>query len=272
MIDFQIEMEKLFHKNQLIPRIRQEFKKESDFFEPIFKEASLTDDFGYDLLVQVSLHRRVTIDILVGILRKHYQSDVSDGCQDIADAILRACEANLMHYNPTSQEVITRFQITDDLQEELDRYQYPLPMVVPPLPLRTNKDTGYYTHKGSVILRDNHHNQDVCLDHLEKLNSIKFRLNMDVATTIKNKWRNLDKQKPDETRKDYEKRYKAFEKYDRTAHDVLLHLGIATGGEFYLTHKYDKRGRTYCQGYHVSYMAAPWNKAVIEFANQEVTK
>ena len=40
---------------------------------------------------------------------------------------------------------------------------------------------------------------------------------------------------------------------------------------FYLPHKYDKRGRTYCQGYHVSYQGAAWNKAVIEFANEEVT-
>ena len=73
-----------------------------------------------------------------------------------------------------------------------------------------------------------------------------------------------------ETRADFEKRRRAFEKYDRTAKDVIGLLQ-QEGSEFYLTHKYDKRGRTYCQGYHVTYQGAPWNKAVIEFADQEVT-
>jgi len=40
-----------------------------------------------------------------------------------------------------------------------------------------------------------------------------------------------------------------------------------------LTHKYDKRGRCYSQGYHVNPQGNDWNKAVIEFAEKEpVTK
>ncbi len=122
-----------------------------------------------------------------------------------------------------------------------------------------------------MILRQNHHDEDVCLDHLNQVNTTRFRINQDVATTIKNRWRNLDKPKADEPEGEYQKRVKAFEKYDRTAFDVMNHLGLATEGEFYLTHKIDKRGRTYCQGYVVNYQGTPWNKAVIEFANQEVT-
>ena len=43
---------------------------------------------------------------------------------------------------------------------------------------------------------------------------------------------------------------KQFEKYDRTAKDVI-DLLIQEGNEFYLTHRYDKRGRTYSQGYQI---------------------
>jgi len=37
-----------------------------------------------------------------------------------------------------------------------------------------------------------------------------------------------------------------------------------------MTHRYDKRGRVYCMGYHVNYQGTPWNKAVIELADKEM--
>ena len=109
----------------------------------------------------------------------------------------------------------------------------------------------------------------MCLDHINRMNRLKLTINQDVVTLVKNQWRNLDKAKDGETREDFEKRKRAFEKYDRTSRDVIK-LIQQEGEHFHLTHKYDKRGRTYCQGYHVSYQAAPWNKAVIEFADKEL--
>ena len=38
---------------------------------------------------------------------------------------------------------------------------------------------------------------------------------------------------------------------------------------FYLTHKYDARGRVYCQGYHLSYQSDDFTNALIEFAEGE---
>lgn len=265
MLEFQIEIERLFHKNQLFPRIKDEFLDCDGFFETIITEHEIDLEFGFDLLVQMVLHKRAHLPTLVGVLRKHFDGD----CQKTADALLKAAEANLVDWNPVTKQFIIRYDITPDVQEELDRYQFPLPMVVEPKELKTNEDTGYYTSKNSVILRKNHHDEDVCLDHLNRINKIRFRVNQKVATTIKNRWRNLDKPKPDEEIGEYQKRVRAFEKYDRTVHDVMEHLGLANEGEFYLTHKYDKRGRTYCQGYHVNYQGTPWNKAVIEFANKE---
>ncbi len=46
---------------------------------------------------------------------------------------------------------------------------------------------------------------------------------------------------------------------------LMMHSNV-----FHMTHKYDKRGRTYSQGYHVNYQGNPWNKACIEFADKEV--
>lgn len=267
MLEFQIEIERLFHKNQLFPRIKGEFTQYPVFGQKMTKH-EIPVEFGYDLLVQMVLHKRAKLEVLVGILRKHFNGD----SQATADYILKAVQADLIDWNPVTRQCIVRFDITPDVQQDLDRYQFPLPMVVEPKELKTNEDTGYYTHRNSVILKNNHHGFDVCLDHLNRMNRIKLRLNMQVAKTIKNQWRSLDKPKPDEDQKEFQKRVKAFEKYDRTTHDVLDHLGLSNEGEFYLTHKYDKRGRTYCQGYHVNYQGATWNKAVVEFAQGEIVE
>ena len=267
MEQMQIDMEKLFHKNQLQPRIKAEFTAADLPFREVMTKHGLDTQFGFDLLVQMVLHKRAGLPILVGILRKHFKGDN----QATADALLLACQIDLVDWNPTTEQFIVKYDITQDVQDDLDRYQFPLPMIVEPRELKTNHDTGYFTSRNSVILKNNHHDKDVCLDHLNQMNRIKLTLNNDVAAFIENSWRNLDKPKPGEDRKDFDKRKKAFEKYDRTARDVMAHLEIA-GGEFHLTHKYDKRGRVYCQGYHVSYQGNSWNKSVIEFANQEIVE
>ncbi len=265
MIEFQIDIEKLFHKNQLFPRIKREFEDIPNLRSHLLAN-KIQADFGFDLLIQMVLHKRADLPTLVGILRKHFNGD----CQAAADELLKCAQADLVDWNPTSRQFIIRFDISADVQADLDRYQYPLPMVVEPLEITTNRDTGYYTHQNSVILKHNHHDRDVCLDHLNRANRVKFKLDMDTATTIKNSWKSLDKPKADEDYKSYQRRVKAFDKYNRTTHDVLDHLGLASGGEFYLTHRYDKRGRTYSQGYHVQYQGPTWNKAVVQFANEEV--
>jgi DNA-directed RNA polymerase len=63
-------------------------------------------------------------------------------------------------------------------------------------------------------------------------------------------------------------RRKAFEKYDQSSKDVM-HALMGIRDRFWLTHKYDRRGRTYCVGYHINYQGTSWNKAVVEFANKE---
>lgn len=268
MIEFQIEIEKLFHKNQLIPRIKGEFTAEEGL-EAFMLSKNIKPELGFDLLTQMVLHKRCQLPVMVGILRRHYDGHPNQS-QQTADQILLCVENDLADWNPVTRQLILKFEITPDVQEEIDRFQYPMPMVVEPRVLHKNTDTGYFTGSGSVILRHNHHDEDVCLDHLNRSNKIKLRLDMDTAQAIQNSWGNLDKPKPEEEYGEYQKRVRAFEKYDRTARDVLDHLGIATGGEFYLTHKYDKRGRTYCQGYHCTYQGPTWNKAVIAFANEEI--
>ena len=264
LIAHQRELEKLYNKNQLIPRIKAEFLncEQFDFCE-YMQEKDIPIGFGMDLLVQMALHKRCTLPILAGILDKHFNYP-----QKTTDMIRRCAEADLVDWSPTLKVFVVKFTISADVQEELDRFQFPLPMVTLPALVKTNRDTGYYTSSGSIILKKNHHEDDVCLDHINRMNRLKLTINQDVVTLVKNQWRNLDKAKDGETREDFEKRKRAFEKYDRTSRDVIK-LIQQEGEHFHLTHKYDKRGRTYCQGYHINYQGAPWNKAVVHFADAE---
>lgn len=262
---YQLAMEKLFHKNQLVPRIKGEFEnsKDPDFLGQMDKY-NIDRAFGLDVLTQMVLHKRAPVKVLVGILRRHF-----DDSQRTMDELYKCVEANLVDWNMMTEQFIIRIDISADIKEELDRYQYPLPMIVPPLKLKDNSSSGYLSGASSVILKNNHHDDDVCLEHLDRMNAIPLSINHITANLIKNEWKNLDKPKEDEDIRDFKRRQKQFEKYDRTAKDVMVHLEIADN-RFYLTHKYDKRGRVYCQGYHVNYQGTAWNKAVIEFADGEI--
>jgi len=101
------------------------------------------------------------------------------------------------------------------------------------------------------------------------MNSIPLTINQSVVELIDNEWSDLDVRRPKETQADYDKRVKAFKRYDACSKDVITAL-TQMRDKFWLTHKYDRRGRVYCQGYHVNYQGNPWNKAVVEFADKEL--
>lgn len=264
-INTQIDLEKLFNKNQLIPRVKSEFINCKEFnFIDWFNEIEIPVAFGFDILTQMAIYKRTNLPTLVGLLRHHFKDS-----QQTVDMILKAAQHDVLDWNPQYRLFIVRYTISKDVQREIDTYQYPLPMVVEPRKIKSNSDTGYITNQGSVILRNNHHDGDVCLDHLNRMNKIKLTINQDTASMIKNEWRNLDKAKPGESVESFDARKRAFDKYNRVSKEVIDTLDTC-GNEFYLTHKYDKRGRIYCQGYHCTYQGNSWNKAVIELADKEI--
>jgi hypothetical protein len=266
LIELQYEIEQLTSKNQLMPRLREYFGPSSQpLIHQLVESVGMPIDFAVDALVQIALHKRMIPASMIGILLKHNPDDA----QWVSDCLHAIVGLGLIKYDTERNQLIVVYDIPSDLQRELDSFQYPLPMVCEPNELRNNRDTGYILSRNSAILRDNYHDGDICLDHLNRMNKVALRINTDTAGMIANRWRNLDKPKPDEDIRDFHKRKKAFEKFDSTV-KLVMRLLYEAGNLFYLTHKYDKRGRTYCQGYHVNYQGAPWNKAVIELANPEV--
>lgn len=265
----QLELELLFSKNQLLPRLREELCT-SDILEYL-NQCELDPFFTIDLMAHMIVHRKAPIGVLVGILKSYHTSyhPIEIALQTTAEMILDAVSAGLVSLDTSNMTLTYIVDVDYEIHCELEKYQYPLPMVIEPRKLNHNKQSGYLTHKESVILKRNHTEDDVCLDHLNRMNSIALTLNTDTARMVQNSWRNLDKRKPGETHQDLMDRKKAFNKYDRVSREVIESLDLMSK-EFWLTHRYDKRGRTYCQGWHVTYQGTDWNKAVIEFAKKEL--
>lgn len=273
----QAQLELLYSKYQLHKCIAREAVDAGA--EEDLTAMDIPVDFGVDLIVQMVLHKRADVSTLVGLLKKHF-TDHENPAQACADMLFKAVGQDVVDLDElfvnddeTGQRVrkhifVVRHDISHELQEKLDQFQYPLPMIEEPKTVIHNRQTGYQTITGSLILRNNHHEDDICLDHINRMNQIPLALNTDVIAFVQNKWRNLDKAKPGESYHKFKARKAAFEKYDRTSRDVLAAL-LAHGNRIWLTHKYDKRGRTYSQGYHVNYQGADWNKACIEFADAE---
>lgn len=266
----QCELETLFNKNQLLPRMRKEFMTEE-----VLKHCQETEihyPFALDLMAQMALHKRANVETLVGILARHFD-DQESPYQACADMLWMAVEADFVDFDTFSEQFVFKYDVTDEVKVELERFQYPLPFVVEPKPVHSNEDTGYFTSKGSILLKNNHHEDDVCLDHINRVNKMKLRINSDTARMVKNQWKNLDHPKQGETKEEFEKRVKAFEKYDRVSREVMESICLTDENQgFWLTHRYDKRGRTYAQGHHVQYQGTAWNKAVVEFYDKELVK
>lgn len=261
----QHSLEELFNKNQLIPKLRSVFY-DNELLK-IMEQHEIHPIFGVNFLVQISLHKRANVATMVGVLRHYFAT-----AQEVAEELMKCVDADLADFDDETEMFIVLYEVNKDVQEELDRFQFPLPMVIPPKELKENTDSAYLTAgRDSVILKSgNHHDGDVCLEHLNHINQIKLSINEKVMALVRNSWKNLDKKKADETVQEFRQRQRAFEKFDRTAKDVMSLL-LSEDNELYLTHKYDKRGRTYCQGYHVNYQGNPWCKATVEFADKEVT-
>jgi hypothetical protein len=228
-----------------------------------------------DLLAQLVLRKRTPIETLVGILGpKHFAKDpdntTTEELQACADCLIQCAE--LYFFALIDGKAVILIDIDDDVRAELDLMQYPLPLLCPPETVEHNQMVGYYTDasgRKSILLNGNAHNFDVCLDHINRVNETRLTINVRTTAMVRNSWADLDHQKPGETFEKYQRRVKAFEKYDAHAHEVLNFLEL-NDNVFWLTHRYDTRGRTYAQGYHVNPQGNDWNKAVVEFADKEL--
>ena len=274
-MDFENQqmIETCFNARQTQAMLRTELLGSSDVIEAV-QRSGLDEEFALDLLAQMILHKRTTVPTLVGLLKFHFEH-CHNPWQGCTDGLKHAVIMDLVDYDPQRDQFIVRFDITQQTQDLLRQYQYLPPMIVPPLAIKddgTNRGSGYLTVRtDSLLLQDNHHVGDICVDSLNRFNNIPLAINEEIVKGIRNEWKHLDKPKDGESFEEYQKRLKAFERYERDSFFTIA-LMIEMGNQFWLTHKVDKRGRTYAQGYHITTQGDCWNKACLELYNEELVQ
>lgn len=242
---------------------------QDDFISLIPEEIELRDRRIYaKILTQVYLHKRMNIPTIVGCIRHSCES-----AQEASDFVVRAINNKWIKYDSNRKEVLVRYAPEDEIVKKMEQFQFPPPLLVKPKPIKRNTDSAYYSIPSDNIVLNRKYvpkdlKQDFCLDHINKMNQIAFKLNMDVVDAIDNHWEGTMHPKEGETPEDFQKKVKAFQKYDRNAHH-LIKMIEDTGNRFHLAHHYDKRGRIYSQGYYINYQGNDWCKACIEFADEE---
>lgn len=156
------------------------------------------------------------------------------------------------------------------------------PMIVAPKQLKSNRDSGYFTLKESLILgNNNHHDGDICLDVLNLISSVPLKLDADFICNNEEEMKEIMsadlilEENPDMTDEEAIEeanfRIAMFEMFKKQSQEVY-NLLINNGNKFYLNQKVDKRGRVYAQGYHVSTAGTSYKKATVELYVEEIVE
>lgn len=192
-------------------------------------------------------------------------SDKAESIQTVAELLAVLCYTDAFDIRKASRSaslvIINRMPLSDRLKGFIADSQYLPPMVCEPEPLVNNHSSGYLTHNDSLILgKGNHHDGDLCLDVLNTQNRVALKLSVEFLC-------NVEEEPTFEL--DSAEKVDQWGEYKRQSYQ-LYHLLVTQGNKFWLTHKPDKRGRIYAQGYHISTQGSSFKKASIELAHEEV--
>lgn len=183
-------------------------------------------------------------------------------------------------------EILNRLKLPDSIVVFINQSHYMPPMVCEPLELENNYDSGYLNIKESLISgKGNHHDGNICLDVLNTLNRVALKLDMDFLLSVEeepSKEFTIERVIKDAIEdgkylSDAQAAVIVKAQLDNWHHfkpqsEKVYKLMYDLGNEFYLTHKVDKRGRIYAQGYHISTQGTPYKKAMVELANEELVE
>jgi hypothetical protein len=125
-------------------------------------------------------------------------------------------------------------------------------------------DKNWHEDYGHRVLggRCNHHNEDICLDHINRMNAIPYQLNKPLLRKYE--------EAPTFALDTREKR-EQWQHFIRNSYRKYIEVS-KKGNCFFLNHNADKRGRCYAQGYHLNTQGSSFKKAVIQLAEAEIVE
>jgi hypothetical protein len=194
----------------------------------------------------------MTYQAMIGYIAGNVKcADPLDRAKCAAEIIALAYQADLIvitKISDTTMMVTTEFE----LPVEIPAFGKHRPSYVPPKELDYNPILG---------TRFKQHDNDVCLEHINKMNAIPLVLEQRIINSMEE----YQKAEP-ETAEQLEQ----WEDFKRRSLEVYQEA--RQHPHFYLNHSYDTRGRVYCSGYYINYQGASYKKAIVQLANKEVVE
>lgn len=211
--------------------------------------------------------------------------DTRVGIQACAEIIAILCDTNFYNLvKPATYSSIyvqCNFVLPDELQQFIARACYLPPLVTKPKTLKDNRSSGYLSVRGeSLILGGghNHHNDPIALDVLNIMNRYELTMNEWFVKNIPEEPThdlNELKDNPNKPLTEIEKaraiaqQKRNWQRHLEQCSYFYNHL-LINENKFYITNKYDKRGRIYSQGHHVNPQGTSYKKACVDLYNKEI--
>ena len=191
--------------------------------------------------------------------------DKAEAITTVAELLAVLCRTDAFDITKEDKQaslmLVSCIPLSEQLVEFIENSQFLPPMVCEPLELTHNFSSGYLTHNDSLILGSgNHHDGSLCLDVLNTMNKVQFKLDLDFLSIVEEvPTFELDTQaKMDQ--------WAAFKKQSY----MMYSLMAQQGNRFYFTNKVDKRGRIYAMGFHLNPQGTSFKKSCLEFAKEEL--
>ena len=160
-----------------------------------------------------------------------------------------------------SLQIVSLLTLNQETCKLIDKTKYLPPMLCPPNLITNNRMGGYLTFDKSVILgTGNHHEEEQCLDNINRFNQIALELDEKMLIN--------HKEVPNKDL-DTEDKRSNFEDMAKASRIVYAEI-MSNGNKFWNEHKYDKRGRTYSSGYHVHIQSTGFKKSLINLHKKEL--
>lgn len=190
--------------------------------------------------------------------------DKADSLKTAGELLAVICNTNLYDiYKPNkyaSLEFVPRIILPQYLIDSINNMEYLPPMVCEPVEITGNYQNGYLTFKDSMVLgKGNHHDGDLCLDVINTMNKVSLKLDTAFLSTV---------EEEPTFALDTQEKIDQWANFKAQSYRMYM-LMERHGNKFHLTHKVDKRGRIYAQGYHISTQGTAFKKAAIELSKEE---
>lgn len=190
-----------------------------------------------------------------------------DSISTIAEIVAVLCRTDAFDISKedrhASMKVQSRLHLPEELLESIAGCMYMPPMVCKPDDIGSNYESPYLTFNDPLVLgKNNTHAGDLCLDIVNTQNQTAMKLDLQFLCTVE--------EQPTHALDTTEKirQWNQFKLESYATYDMLN----KQGNQFWLTYKYDKRGRQYAQGYHVTSQGSAFKKAMLELHHEELVE